>query len=164
MISEQEIIAGIIEREGAAFTDHPDDRGGPTKYGITLATLQWWRPGSTRHDLQQLSEDAAKECYAKLYIQPFNWMPPGRCKVFVIDCAVNHGMKNAVKFLQRALETSPDGNVGQATKHAMDYADQDELFIKLIKYRLKFYSEIVEKDKTQLKWLRGWINRVVGML
>ena len=38
----QTLIAELIQREGG-YVDDPDDRGGPTKYGITLATLQAWR-------------------------------------------------------------------------------------------------------------------------
>ena len=31
---QQRLIAEVIDREGG-FVDHPSDRGGPTKYGIT---------------------------------------------------------------------------------------------------------------------------------
>jgi|GEM_PF-4548155 len=36
------LIDRLIDREGG-FVDHPADRGGPTKYGITLRTLSKWR-------------------------------------------------------------------------------------------------------------------------
>src|SRR5690606_41674791 len=32
------IIDDIIRREGTAYTEHPSDRGGATKYGITQST------------------------------------------------------------------------------------------------------------------------------
>ena len=41
-MTTKEIIDGIIKREGG-YVDHPADRGGPTKFGITLATLEAWR-------------------------------------------------------------------------------------------------------------------------
>ncbi len=34
------IAAEIVAREGGYVND-PDDPGGPTKYGVTLATLRW---------------------------------------------------------------------------------------------------------------------------
>ena len=36
------IIDGLIVAEGG-YVDHPADRGGPTKYGITRKTLAAWR-------------------------------------------------------------------------------------------------------------------------
>ena len=35
----EQITAAIISREGG-FVNDPDDPGGPTKYGVTLATAQ----------------------------------------------------------------------------------------------------------------------------
>lgn len=34
----EEIIEGIIHKEGG-YVNHPNDRGGPTKYGVTQKTL-----------------------------------------------------------------------------------------------------------------------------
>ena len=40
----KDCLEKILEREGwPKYTDHPDDRGGPTKGGITLGTLRSWR-------------------------------------------------------------------------------------------------------------------------
>lgn len=30
-----QIVDDILRREGSTFTDRPNDRGGPTKYGVT---------------------------------------------------------------------------------------------------------------------------------
>ena len=37
-MTDDDIIDGIIRREGSTYTNDPADPGGPTKYGITLAT------------------------------------------------------------------------------------------------------------------------------
>ena len=39
MPTVQEIAAGIVAREGG-YVDDPDDPGGATKYGVTLATMK----------------------------------------------------------------------------------------------------------------------------
>lgn len=38
MKTVDEMIDAIIRREGG-YVNHPADRGGPTRYGITMATL-----------------------------------------------------------------------------------------------------------------------------
>ncbi|MBC7845557.1 MAG: hypothetical protein H7Y10_03595 [Flavobacterium sp.] len=39
----------------------------------------------------------------------------------------------------------------------------DSLFLERYKIeRIKYYNKIVQKNKTQLKFLSGWINRVVN--
>ena len=64
-----DIIGEIIKREGG-FVDHPSDRGGPTKFGITLRTLRAWRGQPvTREDVRTLTKAEARQIYAERYIQ-----------------------------------------------------------------------------------------------
>ena len=67
-MSIEHIIYGVIEREGG-FVNHPSDRGGPTKYGITLQTLRDWRglPVSVK-ELQALSKAEAFSIYYRRYV------------------------------------------------------------------------------------------------
>lgn len=99
----EQIIDEIIRREGG-YVDHPDDRGGPTKYGITEAVgrLHGWRG-----DMRDLPEDLARRIYLDQYYQR-----PGFDQIHAIspavaleltDTGVNMGPEVAVRFLQRAL-------------------------------------------------------------
>ena len=69
MKTVDQIIADVIKREGSKYTNDPTDRGGPTKYGITLRTLQAWRrsQGQTRklqpHDVKILTREEAVAIY-----------------------------------------------------------------------------------------------------
>jgi len=103
MRTVEQIIDEIIRREGG-FADHPNDRGGPTKYGITeaVARLHGWRG-----DMRDLPEDLARRIYLDQYYQR-----PGFNQIHAIspavalelaDTGVNMGPEVAVKFLQRTL-------------------------------------------------------------
>src|ERR1035441_7261980 len=86
-----EVIAEIIRREGCVYTDTAGDRGGPTKFGITLSTLQTYSSGATITDLQALDIGVAHDIYSQAYVAPFGNMPEpllGLC----VDCAVQHGL------------------------------------------------------------------------
>ena len=38
-----DVIADVLRREGSKFTDDPHDRGGPTRFGITVKALCEYR-------------------------------------------------------------------------------------------------------------------------
>lgn len=54
------MIDDIIRREGE-YVDHPNDRGGPTKYGITQKTLsQYLGYAAVKSDVQNLDIEVAR--------------------------------------------------------------------------------------------------------
>ncbi len=74
-MSHRRIIDAILEREGDTYTNHPKDRGGPTKYGITRATLSAWRGVSvTAKDVKALTEERS----TRHLRQPLYHTPPFR--------------------------------------------------------------------------------------
>ena len=42
----EEMIDDILKREGSAYTDHPKDRGGPTRYGVNCLAAREALAGS----------------------------------------------------------------------------------------------------------------------
>ena len=118
--SDSEIIAGIIKREGG-YVDHPADRGGPTKYGVTLATLQDHRAAPvTAADVEALTESEAASIYRERYLlEPgFDRIQDDRLRALVLDCSVLHGQATATKLLQRAIGLKDDGVFGAKTEAA----------------------------------------------
>lgn len=108
MKSVEDIITGIIQREGSEYTNRPSDRGGATKYGVTLATLARWRHSTpTPADVEELKEDEARQIYRTLYVQEPRFdlilqlsQPIG---IEVVDTGVNMGQSTSATFLQRCL-------------------------------------------------------------
>jgi lysozyme family protein len=97
-----ELIDALIEREGG-FVNHPDDRGGPTRFGITAAVA---RAHGYSGAMATLPRDEAAAIYRRLF-----WLRPrfdsiarrsARIAAELFDTGVNMGPAVAVTFLQRA--------------------------------------------------------------
>jgi len=101
------ILDEIIRREGG-YVNHPADRGGPTKFGITAQTLGAWRKlgrAATAAEVQALTENEARAIYRQQYITGPGLdviTHPGLLHLLV-DSGVHSGPKRAVQWLQSAL-------------------------------------------------------------
>src|SRR5436309_13460132 len=118
-----QIIDAIIAREGG-FSDDPADRGGATKFGVTLAMLRDWRhePLLESDSIESLSEDEAR-----VIIRQRCLAGPGLITVrdeatraLVADMIWNHGMRGAALIVQRALGLPGDGVIGPHTLAALN--------------------------------------------
>lgn len=120
-----DIITGILQREGAAYTNDLKDSGGPTKYGITLGTLAKYRPrGSTvsDHDVAALTEQEARLIYTQLFVVEPGYSPVLKVSAAIaaelVDTGVNCGPARATMMLQQALNA--------LNRNGRDYADIPE--------------------------------------
>lgn len=165
---EKEIYQ-LIDREGG-FVNDPDDNGSATKYGITQHTLEMWLGRQvTVEDVKNLPKKTAYEIYYSwYYIKPSINDLPMLIQPVVLDAAVNHGPKKAVKLLQDAVHCSGfncgriDGSIGPKTINASHAAVEQlgsRLIEKIINRRVIAYENIVKADDTQRKFLSGWIAR-----
>lgn len=128
MPSVQDIAAAIVAREGGYVNDR-DDPGGPTKYGVTLATLRSLgrdKTGDgrvTAADVRALTRDDAVAIYITHYFEkPGLATLPVLLQPSVFDMYVNAGA-NAVRILQRLLndmriDVQVDGVIGPLTAAA----------------------------------------------
>lgn len=164
-----QIIKDIIKREGG-FIDHPDDRGGATKYGVTAKSLAHYlgREPNT-DDIKNISRDDAFEIYyLQYYKRPGIDQLPNEIQELVLDMSVNHGPKRAVKLLQKTLITNgvmiaADGLIGNKTTAAVADVERRRGFKAIINgmvdNRVEFYEKIVKHDDSQRVFLAGWVNR-----
>lgn len=164
---EDLMIDDIIEREGSTYTDDPVDRGGATKYGVTQKSWMIFR--AQMHDgvsrpvhVSDLQERHAREFYAVMYYRPLEWIDDVELRELVLDCSVNHGATRATKWLQRAAGClAIDGSIGPETRERVNRTMPPKtVYAFVLMARIKFYAEIVANDPTQVRFLRGWMNRV----
>jgi lysozyme family protein len=110
-----QLIDDVIEREGD-YVDHPADRGGATRWGITKAVA---RRQGYHDDMRALPQSDAAAIYRRLY-----WIAPAFDKVGEVapklaaelfDTGINMGTGTATGFLQRALNA--------LNRNGRDYGD-----------------------------------------
>ena len=155
------IIDELIRREGSAYTNHPEDRGGPTKFGITQATLSASRGRPvTPRDVELLEEVEARAIYERRYVQdPGFWrINSPALRELIVDCGVNHGTTRAAKWLQSVVGAKPDGLVGRVTATLVNENPPKQVFAKVLCTRLRFYEDL-DDQPGQAKFDMGWTNR-----
>ena len=93
------IISEIIRREGG-YVNHPNDRGGPTKFGVTQKTLSTYLGYSaTIEDVKNMTIETAAEIYERsYYTQPRIDSIPEEIQPVVTDASVLYGPKRAIMF------------------------------------------------------------------
>lgn len=166
MDATAKLIDDIILREGG-FVDHPADRGGPTKHGITQATLARWRGAPvTRDDVAELTFEDARQIYRRLYIDDpgFHHIFDRRLQAAVVDAGVHHGPATAARWLQAAVGARPDGVIGPRTIEAMRGAPPDRARRGVVRQRVQYMVDVVARGPSQLVFLRGWIARALAFL
>jgi lysozyme family protein len=159
--SAREIIDEILRREGSTYTDHPQDNGGPTRWGITLGTLQRSQPGATADDVRNLQEHVARAIYESEYIlnPGFDRVPDPWLRGLLVDFGVTSGPERAIEALQRSVGVTEDGILGPATKAALLNLPPTTVYARVLREYFKHFANVVATNPTQIRWLRGWINR-----
>ena len=149
----ESLIDRVLSHEGG-YVNHPDDPGGETKFGITKRTYP-------HIDIAALTRGEAIEIYRRDFWQRVQGdkLPPAF--VFqVLDAAVNHGIGNAVRWMQRAAGAADDGVIGEVTLARVARAEPADLVLVFNAERLEFYAALT----TFQAFGRGWVRRVAGNL
>jgi lysozyme family protein len=152
----------ILRWEGG-FVDDPADRGGRTNRGVTQRTYDSWRSrqGLAPRDVKGIEEAEVSAIYEGDY-----WIPP-RCDILAspldlveFDTAVNMGPRRAVRILQTVLGCGVDGAFGGDTIAAAATCDPGNTVVEYCKVREGIYRGIVQRDPTQARFIKGWMNRL----
>ena len=124
-------------------------------------------------DIRLVTEQQARILYVEdFYIEPRIHLLPYALRHFHMDFAINSGPGRAIIELQETINNLrlgasplvPDGRIGPRTIAALNSAVQqhglDHVLTALVNNRLYYVRGIVQRDPTQAKFLRGWINRI----
>lgn len=146
----------LLGNEGG-YSNHPDDPGGETNWGITVAVA---RENGYVGAMKEMDQTVAKAIYAKRYwLSAFDSLPyPVAFQVF--DGAVNSGIGQAVRWLQRAVGVADDGKLGPITLNAVSAAPVASAVLLFNAERLAFMTNL----STWPSFGKGWARRIAGNL
>jgi lysozyme family protein len=175
------LIEALIDREGD-YANHPADKGGPTRFGITEAVA---RAHGYAGAMRRLPREEAAAIYRRLY-----WLRPrfdevakrsGRIAAELFDTGANMGPAVAVTFLQRALtalnrngsdypDLVPDGRIGAVTLAALDaflatrpgHSGEVVLLRALEALQGERYLRLAERRPANEAFLYGWLANRIG--
>lgn len=156
------IIYDVIKREGG-FVNHIADKGGATKYGITIKTLSDWRKKELiPDDVNKLTVEEAAEIYQELYINRprINLIPDEKLRALVFDTGVHSGTATAVKLLQQCIGAKPDGVLGPVTLGIVKAFKPQEIRERFLNARLAYLNNIIARNPSQIAFEKGWHNRI----
>jgi lysozyme family protein len=175
-----ELIDDLIVREGG-FVEHPADKGGPTRWGITQAVAR-------RHGYMGQMENLPRSTAATIYKKQY-WRTPAFDKVAQIapklaaelfDTGVNMGPGTAIGFLQRALnalnrngadyrDIAIDRTIGPDTLRALEAflakrgPPAEGVLTKAIDaLQGAHYVRLAEAHPVQEAFLYGWLTSRIG--
>ncbi|GIX18039.1 MAG: hypothetical protein KatS3mg119_2225 [Rhodothalassiaceae bacterium] len=168
------LLDSLLAREGG-YVAHAADRGGPTKYGITRATLSAWRGRPVGPDeVARLEADEARAIYrARFFAEPGIDRLPSALQEVMLDAAVHMGRVRAIRLLQRLLAAAAgdvggiDGIIGPRTiaaagRLAARLGPRAAALLLLL--RALDLERLIAADPAQGVFARGWQNRLVALL
>ena len=164
-----EIFNSILGKEGG-YVDHPDDKGGPTKWGITQNTA---RAHGYRGDMRDLTREQALEILEADY-----WYGPRFDQVAALssdiaaelcDTGVNMGPTVASKMLQRWLNVfNLRGKLYPRTINALRAylgnrgKDGERVMLTSLNCTQgERYLELAEKREANESFVYGWMKERV---
>jgi lysozyme family protein len=147
----------LLGHEGG-YSNSPHDPGGETMWGVTKTVA---RENGYTGPMKDMPVDVAKAIYRKQY-----WVPakcdqlPPILRYPVFDAAVNSGVRQSIRWLQRAARVTDDGIIGNQTLGAIALTDPNLLYRRMLGQRLNMMTELKHWDA----FSRGWARRIAALL
>lgn len=166
-----------IGNEGSRYTNDSDDRGGPTKYGITKKTYEhFFGHVVLDREIERMTPEIAKQIYAALYWAPLHCgeMKQLPFAMAIFDSGVLYGVGTIALMVQRTLSLC-----GAPLKLDGILGDKSLGFLNLmggasgtrISFMNTFHGLLLERIEAVIvanhkdeKYRRGWTLRADRLL
>lgn len=181
MADAKKLVPFILGWEGGYVND-PDDSGGETNRGITIAT--WKAAGhdcsekipsinttgykgkpvtykDVTKSLYEMTDEQWFEIFKKKYWDRWkaDQIKSQSVANILVDWVWGSG-KWGIIIPQRILGVTQDGIVGPKTIAALNARDPQELFMQIKNARGQYLEDIIKKTPSNEKFRKGWFNRL----
>lgn len=156
------IYAPLLHSLEKGISNSPYDRGGFTVDGVTLTTFRrFYGQDKTETDLRNMTRPQWRHIMKTGYwdVCKADSIEDQRLAEIITDWCVNSGTAR-IRNVQTILGVRPDGAVGPITLGAINGADRDELYRRIVAARVAWFERIVRNDPAQKRNLKGWMNRL----
>ena len=164
------MLIPFIKKWEGGYVDDPDDTGGATNMGVTMATYEAYcrkkgYPRPTKCRLKAMSDATWKEIFKTMYWDKcqgdrINSQSVANMLVDWYWCSGN----KAAKKTQKVLGLKQDGIIGPLSIAAINSKSPLPLFGMIAEERRAFIRNIVESNPVKRKYLRGWMNRINNII
>jgi lysozyme family protein len=146
-------INRLLGNEGG-YSDGKGDPGGETSFGISKRSYP-------KLDIKALTRAQACALYKRDFWDRANLdSQPLGIAYQLLDTAVNSGMSNALRMLQRALSLADDGVIGPITLAAIKAATPHDLIMRFLAERITFMTNCSNWPVAG----KGWSRRIATQL
>lgn len=164
----------VLKHEGSSYVVN-EDIGEVSKFGITLKSYREIKPDASEKDVEQLTEDQAREFYwrnvwikrkvyllgslnlaAKVFDMIVHIGPVPAIKI--LQSSINHILKN-IKPVSIPDRIQEDGIIGPITAKAANAIMSFDLVTEMSKRQIEYYQSLCAKSPNLKKFLSGWMAR-----
>lgn len=143
----------LLSSEGG-YVNNPADPGGETNWGIAKRSYP-------HVNIKDLTRAMAIEIYRNDFWHPIGGDTlPFALGFQLLDAAVNSGIGNAIRWLQRAVNVADDGHWGPASTVALASVPLNDVLLRFLSIRLRFMTMLTNWPNAS----RGWARRIADDL
>ena len=154
----------LVNEGGMVLHTVKDDRGGQTFAGIARNSWPRWSGWAIVDAGGTPNVDMVRNFYRTNFWDPMKLFDVHNQDIArtLFDFGVNAGPKVAIKLAQVVVGATPDGTVGPKTIAMLNEVNADIFMARFALAKLARYRDIVKRDRTQIKFILGWINRLLA--
>lgn len=152
-----------LKRWEGGYANDPDDTGGATNIGVTLATFrQFYGADKTEADLRRMTAEQWRHIMKSGFWDKCwgDQIHNQSVAEIIVDWCVNSGT-GMLKKVQGMVGTKADGVMGPKTLAAINTYNQQKLHFMVKAARAEHYAAITRNRSANLKFYDGWMNRLL---